>query len=249
MGIGDSPDASERVGLLGSLAHALVNPYWLFNLFPITFATLAMGLAAVEHGWNWTVWGLTAACIWFVDNGLHDFDLAADGLAVGVDARVEFVVGGVQILVGVALGVWLAALTTWHFLGVLALATVCGMAYNLEWFDGLLHDRQHVTGVGNFALVVGGLSTYTGYLVLARQHSLGAALFALGPTIVVAGLHWVEEDVKPVKYEVYGVEHTREENPQFERLQRRVVKIVPMHLVAFVAMALGVFVEFVLAGS
>lgn len=233
-------------GVLGSLFRSLITPYWLYTILPVSYITLGMVLASIEHGWDWQLWGLGVASMWFFDQGFKSVDLSADDLAITLDSRIQFGVGVAQVLLGVAICVWLALQTTMWVLVLVAVNVPLGFAYDLEWLDGLLHDRVHVTGWGNLSAVVGWSPTVLGYLLLAHELSVGIAVFAIGPMLVVGAVVWPEQDVKPEIYRAVGIQYTRDVDRNDERFRERFVYAQLLVVFAFAAMMAGLVIEVVL---
>ncbi len=241
-------DDLEEAGFGYSLWRSLVTPIWTFNLYPLAYMTIGMALAAVEYGgWDWRIWGLALVTIWFGDEGVHNFDLAPEDIAIHLDQRVQWAVGLVYVAIGVAGGVALAYLTTWWFLALVGVGTFFSLAYNLEWFDGVFHDRDYITGTGNLSLNVVGIPAFGGYFLLAQTANLdllGMAIIALGMMVNMSALDVLEQDAKAVRYQIFETPSTRDVEADVERLQGRAMQVHVHNMVSFWAIAVGLFVMF-----
>ncbi|PSP75631.1 hypothetical protein BRC81_14685 [Halobacteriales archaeon QS_1_68_20] len=234
-----------KSGILTSFLRSVVTPYWLYTILPVSFITLGMLIASIEHGWDWELWGLAAASMWFFDQGFKSVDLSADDLAVRLHSGIQFGVGVAQVLLGVGITTWLALQTTPWVLLLVAINVPLAFAYDMEWFDGLLHDRVHVTGWGNLGIVIGWSPTVLGYLLLAQEVSLGIVVFAVGPLLVLGAVVWPEQDVKPEIYRAVGIEYTRDVDRNVDRFRQRFVYAQLLIAFAFAAMMIGLMIEFV----
>ncbi|WP_276299108.1 hypothetical protein [Halorussus lipolyticus] len=241
--------SSHSNGLLHSVMNSLVTPYWPFNILEIGYLTLGMALAGATYEWDWYLWGVGTAFIWIWSAASNNMDLAASKLTVDVDSRVQYVVGGLMFVLYAAVGVYLATLTSMLFLGLVVLAAFGSLAYNLEWFGGILHDREYKTGIGNLGFTAAWVPTFIGYFLVAQTVNLdllGAALFAAGPMFVCSAIHYLESDLKELKYEDFGIEHERDVEPDFERLQRRAAVQPNLNIIGMCAMAVGLVIIFVI---
>lgn len=239
----DTGPRESRYGIGYNVARSVFNHYWVFSFIPLTTSTLGMGLAAFSNPWRWDLWAVMMVFFWIVDQGMKTLDISEEDLAVEMDARIQRAVGFLMVGTGAAIGITLAWMSTWAFLAVLLPGFFLGLAYNLEWFGGRLHDKEFLTGWGNLGLVLGWLTTMTGYLLLAEQVTLGVVVFAVGPTLWLGTVIWTEADLKELIYEDAGFEYTRETELRPERLQERVHTSNLLTIVAFGAMAAGVVVE------
>lgn len=231
-----------------SAYRSVLTPYWHFTVFPMAYATVGAAVGQLTGtNWDWTLWGATLAVIFFGYEGINALDLADETIAVDMDSRVQSVLGVAQLLLSVALAAYVAAQTTWLFLGLLVVDIVFGVFYTLEWFGGRLHDRDYVTGWGNLGFCVGWIPTLLGYVLFTGRVSPGMALFAVGPLLHIGTLAWIEQDMKETHYDVLGIEHRRTDlESDTQRLKDRLVKLQMIHVLAFVAMAVGLLVELVL---
>ncbi len=240
--------ATERErGLWYHVSMSVVNQYWRFSLLPVAAVTMGMVVAAASHGrqWDWVLWATTAGSFLVADLGMKSLDLAAPDVNLAVDSRIQSVVGAGLIAVGVLLGVVVAGWTTRLYLVVVVLGVFLGLAYNLEWFGGRLHDRVYVTGWGNLGFVLGWLSTVAGYLALSETVSPGIAVLAFGPLVSFGTMAWVTQDMKDAMYGGLGIEHDRELERDYDRLKRRELQSQWYRVLGFVAMAVGLWLEFV----
>lgn len=236
----------EQKSLPGSVFKSVFTHYWMFTVYVLGYMTVGMALAAVQYGWSWTVWGLAAATIWFGLEGLHAVDLADDDIAVDVDSNVQTVVGYLEVFFGGLLGIVLAAVTTWWFLGFVILGTALGVAYNEEMFGGLLHDHDKVTGIANFGFSWAVIPFLGAYFVVAETLSLGIVIVSLGVMFDAMRLIWLFEVSKPAPYDDVGIEHDREFNPAPSALVGDVHRANTLNMVAWAVVAIGLVVEFAL---
>ncbi|GAB3030806.1 hypothetical protein GCM10025298_19440 [Natronobiforma cellulositropha] len=222
-----------------------MNNYWLFSILPLTVATMGMVIGSVSGTWDWTVWALAMAALWLLDQGMKSVDLAAPDVNVTVDPRIQYPIGFGMIAAGAVVAIVAAWMTTWLALGILVLGVFLGLAYNLEWFGGRLHDRKYLTGWGNLGFTLGWLCTVLGYVYASGTVSLGIAIFAFGPMASIGTMAWVTEDMKDEMYARTGIEHRRKTERNVERLIDRELHSQFVRVLGFVAMAVGITLEFV----
>lgn len=239
-----SDAAIERFGLAGSLARSFLTQYWPFTAYVMSYVTIGMALAAVPAGFDWTLAALTLVSMWFGLEGLHAIDLAAPDIATRVDSRVQVAVGAIGLGSGAALGVVIASLTTWWFLVFVAVEVFLGLAYNLELFDGLLHDFDTPSGIANFGVSWGLLPFLVGYFVMAESVALGALIFGLGVMFDAMQLISVFEISKPAPYDDLGIEHDREIEQNSDLMNEVAHRGNKMAMVSWTLMAVGLLVLF-----
>lgn len=237
---------AEPYGVGYSLLRTIITPYWLYTGFQGSFVIIGMTLAAIEHGWRWDLWWLAMIGLWLGDQGVKAIDLAAEDIAIRYDSNIMFYGGLVEGAIGLLIGIYLASITSWWLLTILFTAGFLSLAYDLEWFEGRLHDRKYVTGWGNLAFTTGWLPTVGGYFLLAETLTPGIAIFAIGPMLISGGVTYYEEDIKAELYEIVGIEYTRSVPSDIARLKRRIVKANFLYSLGCIAMAVGLVVEFVL---
>jgi len=193
-----------------SVLRSLVTPYVPFTVYVVAYTLFGAALGAWTGTLN-IINGLgVAAAIWFGLEGLHAIDLADEGVATRLNNSIANILGYVQVGLGSLLGVWLASRTTWWFLGLVAAGAFLGLAYNEEWFGGLLHDRDKLTGLANFGVSWGTVTFLAGYFVMYTALRPALALFALAVTIGAIRLNYLEGHGAIYRYEDVGIEHTRE---------------------------------------
>lgn len=264
MGAEHEPVTGAEPALWHHVSRSLVNQYWPFSFVPPASMTMGMAVAIASTGvaWDWRLWGLGVLFLVVTDQGMKSIDLAAPDINVDVDPEIQFRVGSLMVLTGLGLGVLLAWLTSWWFLVILGTGVALGLVYNLSpgpqgespggldlfdgWFDGRFHDKRYTTGRGTLGFCVGFLPVVMGYFLLARGVSPGVVLIGAGPGLHMAAMIWVVEDYKDTLYPALGIEYDRSVANDVERLKVRSVKSQLWRLVAFVAMALGLYVELVL---
>lgn len=239
----DTKSTVGEAGLAYSLFRSVINQYVLYTFYPMAAMTLGLIIASLEVGWDWTIWGIAMAHMWFYDEGMKSVDLSADDINLDVNSNIQFTIGMGMILTGYGLGFVLARMTTIWYAVVLVFLTLLGLAYNLEWFDGRLHDRQYVTGWGNLAFCLGWAPTVCGYILLAETVSLGIVLFAVGPLLIKGTMGWIEEDMKDALYDLKDIKHERPTPTDVDRIKRRTLTSQLLRILAFVMMATGLMVE------
>lgn len=235
---------TDNRGLRYSFVNSLLTPYWAFNVLEMAYVTIGMTLALpVSTGsWNWTVWGVAMVYIWLGSAGANNLDLADEGLTIDIDSTVQYTVGYAMLTAFIALGFVLAWLTTPLYIGIVVLTCVGALAYNLEWFGGRFHDRKYPTGIGNLGFTATFLPTLGGFLLVKQTVDatvLGAAFVAAGLTIIVCLVHYVEGDLKEYKYEMFGIDHDRDVEPDYERLERRAAKQQGLNILGTTIMGVG----------
>lgn len=252
---GDDVVGADEVierGFRGSLARSLVTPIWTFNIYPLAYMSIGMILATIGSStWDWQLWALAAACIWFGDEGVHNYDLAPDDIAIQLDSRIQLIVGTVYLLIGLSLGVLLASLTSWWFLVLVGTGAFFSVAYNLEWFDGLLHDRDYVVGTGNLSFNVAGIPAFGGFFLFAHSWAtpldlVGMGLVAVGLMCNLSGLDLLEQDAKEARYQIFATPSTRDVDANVERLQMRAMNAHLWNMACFWLLAIGLSITFLL---
>ncbi|MFC7080665.1 hypothetical protein [Halorussus caseinilyticus] len=234
-------------GFTYSLVHSLVSPYWQFNILEVSYMSMGMVLAAVNHDWSWQLWAIAMPFMWFAGEGANNLDLADEGMTVDIDSRVQYAVGYLMLGAAVVLGGVLSWMTSWWFFSFVVLGAFGAVAYNLELFDGRLHDREYVTGVGNLGFTAAWIPTVSGYFLLSPEFDvqlLGVSIFSFGLMLILMAIDYVTEDLKEQKYEAFDIEYTRDVDAKLERLQRRAAKQHPMHNYALLIMAVGLALMF-----
>lgn len=234
----------EQASVLYSVYRSVINQYALYTLFPMAATTIGMAIASVQHGWDWTLWTIGVFHFWLLDEGMKSVDLSADDINLQINSDIQFAIGAGMILAGFGVGIVLALMTTIWYIGWILLLILLGLAYNLEWFGGRLHDRKYVTGWGNLAFCLGWGCTVSGYIYLAEEISLGIALFAIGPMMMIGTMAWVEEDMKDMLYDMKDIEHVRETPTDIERIKYRALTGQLYRLFGTVMIAIGLVVEF-----
>lgn len=223
-------------GFWYSVGRSLVTHYWPFTVIVLAFVTIGM---AVAPRFDPSAFGVMLLTVWITLEGFHSIDLAAPDLTLDVDSRVQRTLGYVQVALGGALGVWLAAGTTWSLLAFVIVGIGLGLAYNEEWFDGLLHDRDRLTGLASFGIAWGAIPVLGGYVVLARSISLGAVFIALGCALFAVTLNMLEGPAKEHRYEQLGVEHARDSDTTVAELERKAHTAQLINAGTFVCLAVG----------
>lgn len=223
---------------------SLVTPYWSFNVLEVAYISIGMALAlpVTASNLDWTIWAIAVAYIWLGSAGANNLDLAGDGLSIDMNTRVQVTVGYTMLAVAVALGIVLSIMTSWIFIITTFLSCLGALMYNLEWFDGLFHDRIYPTGIGNLGFTAAFMPIISGYILISPNINLdflGISSVAFGLTLVLIAIHYIEEDLKKHKYESFGIIHDRDIEPDFDRLQRRAAKQQIMNIFGISMVGLG----------
>lgn len=228
-----------------SLYRSVVTQYWPFTMYVLAYVTVGMVLAGITHGWNWTVYAVAVATIWTGLEGLHAIDLSHDDIATRVDSSLQKKVGVISVVIGGVLGVFLAYLTTPWFILVVVAGIFLGIAYNEEWFGGLLHDFDTLPGLVNFGFSWGFIPAVGGYFLLSGSLTPGILVFGLGIMFDAFALITLFEVSKPAPYDAHGIEHSRqfEHDPQW--LTTEAHKTNQYKMVSWVLIAIGVLLLFV----
>lgn len=240
-----SKPSGEPHGLAGSLARSFLTQYWPFTAYVLSYVTVGMALAAVNGGFNWMHAGLLLVAMWFGLEGLHAIDLAEPNIARRVDSNIQMVAGVAGLFVGGGLGVYLASLTSWWFLAFVGVELFLGLAYNLEWFNGLLHDFDTPSGIANFGFSWGLVPFLSGYFVMGGGLALGAVIFSLGVMFDAMKLIALFEVSKPAPYDDLGISHTRDVEQDTDLMNEVTHRGNKMSMVAWALMAVGLVVLFV----
>ncbi len=230
-------------GTFYSIYKSIINPYVAYTFYPMASMSLGLIVASIHQGWDWTIWMVAMVHMWFYDEGMKSVDLSADDINLDINSNIQFAVGVLMILTGFGLAVVLASWTTIWYVPFVMFLTFLGLAYNLEWFDGVLHDRQYVTGWGNLAFCLGWAPAVCGYILFAETISLGIIVFAIGPMLVKGTMGWIEEDMKDTLYDMKGIKHNRPTPTNVERMKRRSLNSQVLNIVSFVAMSIGLMIE------
>jgi len=198
-----------------------VTPYVPYTMYVLAYTVLGTALGSLFGGYDLATTVTLAAAIWFGLEGLHAIDLADDGVGTRFDNRIARALGYAQVAIGVALGVVVAVATSYAFLVLVSAGAFLGLAYNEEWFGGLLHDRDKKTGLGNFGLswgavpfLAGVTAMAPGFLVLdggaTVVQTLGVACIAVAVGLDAMRLNYLEGHGALPRYDDVGLEHDRE---------------------------------------
>ena len=147
-------------------------PYTLWHL-----SYVALG-AALAPAMKWSVLGWTVLAFLFAMGvGAHALDeLNGRPLRTAIRARVLVLLAACSIAGACAIGVVVAARSTWWLLAFIAFGAFVVVAYNLELFGGAFHSDLW------FAAAWGAFPALTAYFASAqriRGEAVVAALFAL----------------------------------------------------------------------
>lgn len=232
-------DPVEQKGAAHTLARSLLTQYWPFTVYVLMYAVVGMALASTVAPFDPLTAALVLAGLWFGLEGLHAVDLAHAGVAVDLHPGIQRGVGYAQIALGSALGLYVAYQTTVLFAPLVAVAVVSGLAYNDEWFDGLFHDRDKLTGLANFGLSWGFVPAMAGYLAIAQSVSLGMLLVAVGIAADAAELNYLVGPSKMVRYEDMNIATTRDYEPDSDVMAHRMHFSQKVQMVSWVAIGAG----------
>jgi hypothetical protein len=238
-------DVGGGYGLAGSLARSFLTQYWPFTAYVLSYTTVGMALGAVTGVWDWTVVGLTLAAMWFGLEGLHAIDLAEPTIATRIDSDVQLAAGALGLGIGAALGAAVAWMTSWWFLAFVAVELFLGLAYNMEWFNGLLHDFDTPSGIANFGFSWGAVPFLVGYFVTGGGLTLGAVVVAAGVMFDAMKLIALFEVSKPEPYDDLSIEHNRDIEQDTTLMNEVTHRGNKMSMVAWALMAVGLVLMFV----
>lgn len=201
---------TDKASTATSVYRSFITQYWPFTAYVLSYVTVGAALAGAHYDWDWGIVGATLGGIWFGLEGLHALDLAGDDIALRMNGDIQTTVGVLGLVIGAGIGIAVAAMTTWLFLVFIAAEVTLGLAYNLEWYDGALHDFDTPTGLANFGMAWGAIPFLAGYFVLAETITLGAVLMALGIALDAMRLIRNFEVSKPAPYEDLDIEYDRD---------------------------------------
>ena len=227
-----------------SILRSVVTPYWPFTVYVAAYAVAGIAIASAFSGFSYTVLFASIGAIYFGLEGLHALDLADEGVATDMDNRVAFTVGMMEVALGAALGITIAMITTLWFIPIVMVGTFLGMAYNLEWFDGLLHDRDKMTGLGNFGVSWGAIPFFGGFYVIHQSISIGVLVVTLGVGIDAARLNYQEGHGRIARYENTGIEHDRDHKSTGDEARSACHYGNMMSLGAWVSISIGFLLLF-----
>lgn len=239
-----TPSAEDAHGFLGSVRKSFITQYWPFTAYVLAYVTVGMALGSVIGAWDWGLTVLTLAAMWLGLEGLHALDLAGDDIATRVDGRIQLVAGIAGLVAGAALGVYIASLTTWWFLVFVGIEVFLGLAYNLEWFGGLLHDFDTPSGLANFGLSWGAIPFLVGYFVMGGTLTLGAVIVALAVMFDAMQLISLFEVSKPEPYDDLDIHHTRDVEQDATLMNKVTHRGNKLAMVSWSLLAVGLVVLF-----
>lgn len=239
-------DTDSEGGFTYSLARSFITQYWPFTAYVLSYVVVGISLAAgMGNPFDWQLAGLLLAAMFFGLEGLHAIDLAEADIATRLDRRVQMVAGVVGLLLGGAIGVYIASVTTWLFLVFVGFEMFLGLAYNLEWFGGLLHDFDSTSGMLNFGVSWGMIPFLVGYFVFAESLTFGIFIISLGIMLDASRLIVMFEVSKPEPYDDLGIHHDRDVEQDVTLMNELTHRGNKMAMVAWGLVAAGLFVTFV----
>lgn len=236
----------QKKGTWYSIRHSLLSPYWTFNILEVGYLIVGFLLASIEYTWNREVLLIAVVFIWVAGEGANNLNLADEELTVEMNSDIQLLVGYAMLGTAVVLGLYLSYMTTYWFLLIVMFGATGAIVYNLELFDGLFHDREHLTGVGNLGLTAAWIPIVGGYLLGAGTGDLvniiGISIFAIGFTMILCAIDYITEDLKAQKYETFDITYTRDVDAKLERLQRRAALQHPLHTLSLVCICTGLYI-------
>ena len=236
----------KKPGLGFSVYRSVLTQYWPMTVYVLAYTVVGMALGAYIGSFDVVVAALLLAALWLGLEGLHAIDLAEDNIATRVDSQIGEYLGWGQVALGGVIGIGIAYLTSWLFLIFVAAEIFLGLAYNKEWFNGILHDWDTKTGLTNFSLAWGGIPALTGFFVVTGTVTIGMTLVAIGIMFDAARLLSLFEASKPAPYDDRSIEHDREFDRSPEWLTEQMHSRNMLNLTAWVFVAAGLSVMFVL---
>lgn len=236
----------EKSGLPFALFRPFLTQYWPFTVYVLSYATVGMVLGSPVAGWDWVVFGLSLAALWFGLEGLHAIDLADADIALRLDSRIQIAAGVAGLAIGGALGVLIASMTSWWFLAFVGVELFLGLAYNLEWFGGYLHDFDTPSGLLNFGVSWGAIPFLAGFFVMGETVTAGAVLIALGVMVDAAVTISMFEISKPAPYDDLNIEYAREIDQDVTLMNQVTHRGNKLSMVQWSLFAAGFVVMFVL---
>lgn len=237
---------TEPRGLGFSVYRSVLTQYWPMTVYVLAYTAVGIALGAHVGSYDPLIAVMLLAGLWLGLEGLHAIDLADESVATRVNPKIGEYLGWTQVGMGGLVGVAIAYLTSWAFLLFVGVELFLGLAYNKEWFDGVLHDWDTKTGLGNFSLAWGGIPALTGFFVMSGTVTIGMVLVAVGIMFDAARLLSLFEASKPAPYHDRHIEHTRQYDRSSEWLTDQMHSRNMLNLIAWVFVAAGLAVMFVL---
>lgn len=241
-----SENAVERLGFTAMVFRSFITQYWPFTAYVLSYATVGLVLGSLIGGWSWANAGLAMLALALGLEGLHAIDLADSDIALRFDSRIQMTVGVLMLAGGGLVGVYLASVTSWAFLGFVAIELFLGLAYNMEWFDGLLHDFDTPSGLLNFGISWGAIPFLAGYFVMAETVTFGALLVSLGVMVDAMVTISMFEVSKPASYEDMNITHSREIDQDVTLMNEVTHRGNKLSMVSWSLLALGFVFIFIL---
>lgn len=241
-----STTSTEREASIGySIFRSLVTPYWVFSAYVLGYMTVGAALGGAVTGFSFDRYILMGVALWFGLEGLHAVDLASTTVALRLNNRVSKILGYTQVGIGGLIGVYLASQTSWLFLGFVGAALFFGLAYNEEWFEGIFHDNERLSGLLNFGFAWGIIPVLGGYFVIAETIPL--AMIPIGLAVMLDAIRVILlfESGKPAPYEDLDIFYNRdyEENIEMVRSATHTSnKLGTLSWVLFAVGTMGLFV-------
>lgn len=241
-----TPRQSTESSLWYSIRRGVITQYWPFTAYVLAYATFGYALGASVTGFDPLIYGGILAALWFGLEGLHAVDLSDEGVALRTHNGVSKYLGYAQVGVGGIIGLWLASQTSWLFIVFIGAAMIFGLAYNEEWFDGLLHDDDKLTGLFNFGFAWGVIPVFGAYFLATQTVTLGIVLVSIGVMLDAIRVILLFESGKPAPYEDLDILYNRDYDDNLGMVREVTHQSNKISMAAWAFIALGVLVLFVI---
>lgn len=176
----------------------VIDPYIPFSLFAMALLSVNVLIAPEPCMIRW----LGALVVLFTGLwGVHLMDVRKGGY-INVPDRLLNIEGTVFLCSGISLAVILALVYNPYVLIFIAVGAFFAIAYNLELFGGILHDREG-KGYGYivFGIAWGFIPAYATSLLL-HDYSIGTFVLSIGWMLFVIPILRLYEASKPVSHEL-----------------------------------------------
>lgn len=175
------------------------DPYIPFTLLVLAIATFNAFYAPNPDILVWVLGLITLFTgLW----GVHILDMRMGGYT-NHDPKHLNIEGYTFLALAVAIGVYLAFTVYIWFILLVSVGVFLAIAYNLELFNGLLHDHEGGFGYAVFGIAWGFIPAW-GSSLLMGDHSISALVMAIGWGALVIPVLRLFEASKPVPHEKIG---------------------------------------------
>lgn len=239
-----NPDEAGA-GIVYSMYRSVVTQYWAFTAYVLAYMTVGAALAGALGHFSVELYVLLAVALWFGLEGLHAVDLSHQDVALRIDNRVSKIFGYGQVALGGVIGVYIAYITSWLFLGFVGAALFFGLAYNEEWFDGMFHDNERLSGIFNFGFAWGVIPVLGGFFVMAETLHLGMFIIAAAVMADAFRVILLFESGKPAPYEDLDILYNRNYEENISMLRSVTHTANKLMMVSWTLFAVGLVVLFV----